>query len=284
MINQTVRRTLAAAAALAALAGTGVAQAQIANDGTGPGGSDLVLFVSDTTSPNFYMVDLGQQIDSALVSPNTVASDVAGSHLFNKTTSAGSFTLSSSLNIAAGANAGLAGFLSAHSHDTLQYSILAGDGNGSDGNGTNSLIAATAVGTAFLSNGGTDDTVTSGISGLTQWYGELNGPPAVTFPSTTFGWGSSGDTFGLNAPNTWVGGVWANGANVGTAMHFWELGQTGATFANVYESSNTIVLNADGSLTVGASGVPIPAAAWLFGSGLLGLLGIGRRKAALVTA
>jgi Protein of unknown function (DUF1566) len=30
---------------------------------------------------------------------------------------------------------------------------------------------------------------------------------------------------------------------------------------------------------VGASAVPVPAAAWLFGSGLLGLIGMGRRKA-----
>lgn len=30
----------------------------------------------------------------------------------------------------------------------------------------------------------------------------------------------------------------------------------------------------------GVSGIPIPAAAWLFGSGLLGLVGIARRKAA----
>lgn len=31
---------------------------------------------------------------------------------------------------------------------------------------------------------------------------------------------------------------------------------------------------------VGASVVPLPAAAWLFGSGLLGLLGVARRKTA----
>lgn len=34
------------------------------------------------------------------------------------------------------------------------------------------------------------------------------------------------------------------------------------------------------SFTIGVSAVPIPAAAWLFGSGLLGLVGIARRKKA----
>jgi hypothetical protein len=33
-----------------------------------------------------------------------------------------------------------------------------------------------------------------------------------------------------------------------------------------------------GTLTPQVSQVPIPAAAWLFGSGLLGLVGIARRK------
>jgi len=38
-------------------------------------------------------------------------------------------------------------------------------------------------------------------------------------------------------------------------------------------------LSADGNVTnVAASAVPLPAAAWLFGSGLLGLVGIGRRR------
>ena len=35
-----------------------------------------------------------------------------------------------------------------------------------------------------------------------------------------------------------------------------------------------------GTVNIAASAVPIPAAVWLFGSGLLGLIGIARRKAA----
>jgi len=33
------------------------------------------------------------------------------------------------------------------------------------------------------------------------------------------------------------------------------------------------------SMTIAATAVPIPAAVWLFGSGLLGLIGIARKKA-----
>jgi len=39
-------------------------------------------------------------------------------------------------------------------------------------------------------------------------------------------------------------------------------------------------LSADGSLTYGVSAVPVPAAVWLFGSGLLGLVGVARRRKA----
>ena len=39
-------------------------------------------------------------------------------------------------------------------------------------------------------------------------------------------------------------------------------------------------LSADGSLTYGAPAVPVPAAVWLFGSGLIGLVGVARRRKA----
>ena len=40
------------------------------------------------------------------------------------------------------------------------------------------------------------------------------------------------------------------------------------------------VLSADGTLSYGATVIPVPAAAWLFGSGLIGLVGVARRRKA----
>jgi hypothetical protein len=45
-----------------------------------------------------------------------------------------------------------------------------------------------------------------------------------------------------------------------------------------YVLGSNLTLSSAGVLSV--SSVPLPAAVWLFGSGLLGLIGVGRRKAA----
>jgi hypothetical protein len=57
----------------------------------------------------------------------------------------------------------------------------------------------------------------------------------------------------------------------------------GSTFSRVFEwypSPTGYVHNSYGNVTLfSTSAVPVPAAAWLFGSGLLGLIGMARRKA-----
>lgn len=64
-----------------------------------------------------------------------------------------------------------------------------------------------------------------------------------------------------------------------------EAGTYTFTFDNALELVDDYTIDPDlgnnyASLEVTISAVPIPAAAWLFGSGLLGLIGIARKKAA----
>jgi hypothetical protein len=49
-----------------------------------------------------------------------------------------------------------------------------------------------------------------------------------------------------------------------------------------YSSLGTVNLTAGGLQIVGTSAVPLPAAVWLLGSGLIGLAGIGRRKSSKI--
>ena len=68
--------------------------------------------------------------------------------------------------------------------------------------------------------------------------------------------------------------IWGN--NFGSTTYPSFLGLTWASFLNVpAENRSTLV----GHLSLAA--VPVPAAVWLFGSGLLGLLGVARKKAAV---
>ena len=100
--------------------------------------------------------------------------------------------------------------------------------------------------------------------------------------------------------NTPYGGTSGNGGQaasaigavstsaLGTAMYLYEEATTGSgNQANWYGSALAIQVNADGSITgistsggTGGSPVPLPAAVWLLGSGVLGLFGIGRRRVA----
>jgi hypothetical protein len=83
----------------------------------------------------------------------------------------------------------------------------------------------------------------------------------------------------------------ANGL-IGTALTFYQYAKTGFTsttktaFSNA-QGNGTWNLSAAGDLVYSIpapSSVPLPAAVWLLGSGLLGLAGVGRRRSRLTTS
>jgi hypothetical protein len=74
----------------------------------------------------------------------------------------------------------------------------------------------------------------------------------------------------------------ANLASAPLTMTLWKFGNsTNMGVAATGVKALTLTLNSDGTTTVNASApvtTPIPAAAWLLGSGLMGLVGLRRRK------
>jgi hypothetical protein len=91
-----------------------------------------------------------------------------------------------------------------------------------------------------------------------------DGPPATTLTNATAG-GSLDIT----------GGDFIIGAY--TAATGWVGGTGLMTGDNIYTVSFTDTIPG-ASVVVDVSTVPVPAAAWLFGSGLLGLVGVARRR------
>ena len=70
------------------------------------------------------------------------------------------------------------------------------------------------------------------------------------------------------ASGTWTGGTIVSSGNIGAAW--------GSFDSTPYTEKFNI--NVIGTAAPGAPAVPVPAAVWLFGTGLLGLVGVGRRK------
>lgn len=128
--------------------------------------------------------------------------------------------------------------------------------------------------------------------------GGINDPSSALYTFTQ-GQGSGSSTITQQrtvASNSYWQQINNSGNNTATFAGFYPaatgealIGAGGATqslyyFANGANGSAglaaaTIVTNADGSTSINPSAVPIPAAVWLLGSGLLGLIGIRRRSA-----
>ena len=95
---------------------------------------------------------------------------------------------------------------------------------------------------------------------LTRRVNPVNGTASLTITSGNFVFGGSED-----GGTTWI---------LGDGVEKWYAGsnQWDVTFAG----SSTLTLAVD---IIDVTAVPVPAAVWLFGSGLIGLVGVARRRA-----
>jgi len=259
----------------------GAAQAQlITNTPKTAGGSDLILFVSDLTSNKFFIQDMGNPLDS-IYSKATVVTD-------GVLTTQGHFTTPNSIS---GTDSALVSFLgTTTAGDNIQYSFISSDHTATNEalgaqrfltTSTLDLSGGTPYGASPAFSNSNINQASNNFSSFVTWINNN----CITGNTCASGWGDSsslGQTSGgKNAPLSWISAQFGNGAALGTASNMYMMATNGAGLASLGNTyvGGTVDVSAQGVVTVtNGAPVPLPAAVWLFGSGLLGLLGVGRRR------
>lgn len=300
-MKHKLKLLVAATAMAAGLAGQ--ANAAILNSQSGNG--ELFLVAWSESLQRSYTRDLGIQMNNFLTATNQgsttggTLAPVAGSYAFNP---------SASPAIGAG-NVTTAGYSLTFQTDALMTSWLgngstlasdvvwmvgAMDGTGTGTNGRRYLTTVrpgvtegnieTAQSNSLLNNFSTGDVLITAVNQTGTHATGTNGSGTATpADSSAYAPVSFGDRWNGNA-------AFDATAGVGQSMEFFFMtaSSTLATgraradhYANAFGAS-LWTLSSDARLTYAAasvvSEVPVPAAVWLFGSGLIGLIGIGRRR------
>jgi hypothetical protein len=286
-LNSTVK-TVLAVAAIGAVPAISFGQVSAPNSSTG---SNLVVQVWDPTT----------HIGLIEILSNTYSSFLPGGP--DGATQASGFSLGVQLDTSSSAFINLFNASSNTNFGTnptpasLDFNVLAMYQPASPGvnslitTGPNNTTGTSRTGASINSSLGTFETQFGDVFQGTTPYCAVS-----AFPTACIATGSSSDnntTFltqvGASNFNGSVGTVANTGTTLSTsaALGMWEYTYSSATASTrtVYQNSTGLgqwTLNSEGDLVYTIAGaaatVPLPAAAWLFGSGLLGLFGIGRRR------
>jgi len=130
------------------------------------------------------------------------------------------------------------------------------------GSGLEAVASTSYNLTANFTGAGLFDTTGSSVS--------VTSPDFLTADLTDFGFAGDAGSFELLFAATFTSGDFAPAGTLG-GVHI-----TGASALGDWQSDWSSTVN------VNTAVVPVPAAVWLFGSGLLALAGVARRKSALI--
>ena len=283
-------KMIAAAAAMVTLASG--AQAAIVTQGQD---GDLVLVAFNSVTGTYYMRDLDLTISGFMPSGALNSVGLTGSSIVGDRTPNAGLTLNSGNTANFAGDSLFTSWYGAQLATDVRWFVSAVDSISTTLTGVSRFITSSLNPSETASNGAVTNYVGGGnaAGGLTGFFG-LTSAQSVTDVTSgasllapLFEWNSN---FGLGGDGLGAVGTSAN------LYYFTRTAVTGstATPANGGAFGNstglaTVTLAANGDFTYFLAGetptaVPLPAAAWMLGAGLLGLGGVARRRKAAAQA
>lgn len=270
------------AAAVAMVSATGAANAALQLGSTNNG--SLALFAYNTVTRDYYIRDMGFLMNDFLPTGVTTLSG-DGSATGNRTPESG-LTLNGT-NTPNFADASFSTWMSTQNAADIRWSMSAVDYLGSNAaTNVKRMIVSSANPNETALNGQVDVFVATGnAGGLATLFGDATLSMTATGAPDAFD-----NNFGLGTDSL------ASLGQAASLFYFARSTGTGSTATQAtrvqYGNSAgfaTVTLEADGDFVYSLAAVPvlatpIPAAAWLLGSGLLGLGGMARRRKAAAKA
>ena len=274
-------------AVAAAMVSAGVANAAPT---TGGNNGSLVIAAYNTVSLAYYIRDTGLLLNSFL--PNSVTTlSGDGAVTGDKTPAAGLTLTKASAGYSNFGDASFSSWLTGQTQSDIRWFVSAVDNNGTaTSSNVKRFITSSKNASETATNGNLDGYIASANAGGigTLYESGSNGASVstgATLDSAAAAWGSN---FGL-----FTSGEDSHG-QLGSAISLFYFARsagtsatttaaTGTRFGNGPSSFATVTLAANGDFTYAlapVSAVPVPAAAWLFGSGLLSLGAFVRRRTA----
>jgi len=243
------------------------------------GSSNLVLIVQNNALPsNVYALDTGISLNSVMPTSGLVSNSVLSPTI-------------AGINSAIAASSMLQTFLAANPAAGDGWTIEGGQYIGL----TNALSKTAGNNKAIFSSGiatGNPSAVNATTLALLEGFGNGYGSDVASGGLTalqTATEASSGVSYGTQAALKYQLLGAADLSALGTTVNLYGLTGNGNTGAVQSYILGTAVLGTNGTLTLAANAVtpppppvPLPAAVWLFGSGLLGLVCVSRRRKAAV--